>query len=166
MKQLKITIKRKPKTQATEIQKKSKRKYLLIKIIPILIACVFYVFCYDLYIFHDDSMHSNIAIGTILDQNYDRGDVVLVDTGEQIQIRRIVAVPGDEIIFNYNQIYINSKKCEESYIADDTYSFLYRFVIPDGAYFILADNRIGYSDSREYGAVYQAAIKQKILFMI
>lgn len=163
---MKITIKQKPKTQATEIQKKNKRKYLLIKTVPILITCIFYIFCYDLYIFHDNSMYSNIAIGTSLDKKYDRGDVVFIDTGEQKQIRRIVAIPGDEIVFNYNQIYINGKLCEESYIIEDTYSSLYQFVVPDGAYFTLADNRTGYSDSREYGAVYSTAVKQKILFMI
>lgn len=161
-----ITIKRKARTQATEVQKKQKRIYNLIKIVPIVILCIFFLICFRFYKFEDTSMNANIAIGTILDSNLTYGDVVICETDGKMQARRIVGMPGDEITFCYDTMYINGKKCEESYYKGATYSGIYSFEIPMDAYFVLADNRTGYSDSREYGAIYEQGILQKVIFMM
>lgn len=161
-----LYIRRKPKTKSTEIMKHQKRKYMLIKAVPFLFMISFFVILFDIHIFHDMSMHANIAVSTVFIRNYDRGDVVVIDTGDMTQARRIIGMPGDEIIFDYDTIYINGQRCIETYQTEPTYSETYSFVVPEHAYFVLSDERTGFGDSRSYGAVYEQAILQKVIFMI
>lgn len=162
---MEITIHRKAKTQATEIQKKNKRIYLIIKGAPLFIVLLFFLICFRPYILQDSSMNKKIVIGTILDSELNYGDVILCKVDDTLQIRRIIGMPGDEIVFCYDTIYINGKECDEIYYHGPTYSNIYTTSVPYDSYFVLADNRTGYQDSREYGPVYNQEILQKIIFM-
>ncbi len=91
-----------------------------------------------------------------------RGDVVVFVAPphpDQDYIKRIVAIPGDTITINDTTVIVDGVKLNETYIdprnqgniwASKTISDM---IIPPDDYFVLGDNRIGSSDSRDWGFV-------------
>lgn len=92
-----------------------------------------------------------------------RGDVVIFKSPRNPDIdyiKRVIALPGEQVRVSRDTIYINDKPLLESYIPSttNTYggSFLtenQEFVVPKDKYFVLGDNRQHSSDSREFGPV-------------
>ncbi len=94
-----------------------------------------------------------------------RGDVVVVkDPGHHdYAVKRIIALPGETLLFKRGEVLINGKHLLEPYLASGTQTYL-----PDSAeklimtgndqYFVLGDNRSNSEDSRFYGAVRRSQI--------
>ncbi len=113
-----------------------------------------------------------------------RGDIVVITKGEAGStekiniIKRVIAIPGDEIKFEYatpdnNFVTLFIKKkgddefklLDESYILEpmETFSSRYysigsSYVIENGTIFALGDNRNNSVDSREDGAYYKSSV--------
>ena len=96
-------------------------------------------------------------------RNPDRGDVVVftppVSNVDEF-IKRVIGLPGERIMLKDGHVYINDKLLPESYIAGDVLTmggpFLgenKQYLIPDGQYFVLGDNRQNSSDSRFWGPI-------------
>lgn len=99
-----------------------------------------------------------------LKRQLDRGCVVLVDAKDLLKdsmiIKRIIALPGDEIMFDGRNVYLNGKLLEEKYVSGMTQTFVNGYVkngqkykIDIDKYFIMGDNREHSADSREFGPV-------------
>jgi signal peptidase I len=99
-----------------------------------------------------------------LKKQLDRGCVVLVDSKDLLKdsmiIKRIIALPGDEIMFDGRNVYLNGKLLEEKYVSGMTQTFVNGYVkngqkykIDIDKYFIMGDNREHSADSREFGPV-------------
>lgn len=86
-----------------------------------------------------------------------RGDVVVTSdprTGEAI-VKRVVAVAGDSVRIDNGVLTLNGTKVSESYIDNDGMEgfFFGPDVVPQGAVFLLGDNRDISVDSRTFGAI-------------
>lgn len=68
-------------------------------------------------------------------------------------IKRVIGLPGDEILIEGGRVYVNGDRIEEPYIAEpDPRTEMHEFVTDD-CFFVMGDNRPHSSDSREFGQV-------------
>ena len=87
-----------------------------------------------------------------------RGDIVTFHSneGNKDQLKRIIGLPGETISFKDGYIFIDGVICDESrYLAQDIETNSQDvFVVPDGCYFLLGDNRGDSVDSRYWSDPY------------
>jgi signal peptidase I len=96
-----------------------------------------------------------------------RGDIVVIDDGnKECAIKRIVGLPGETVHIKHGYVFINRRMLLEPYIPKRTYTFPTRlpgaFILGEGQYFVLGDNRPSSSDSRNYGPIDRGQIKRRI----
>ena len=99
-----------------------------------------------------------------------RGDVVVFlyprDTTKSY-IKRVIAVPGDDLRIDHGKVYVNGELIQEPYIshrfADDR-SEPETMIQPD-EYFVMGDHRSISSDSRDFGTVDRNLIYGKAAFV-
>ncbi len=98
-----------------------------------------------------------------------RGDVVVFwypkDRSKSF-IKRVLAVPGDDIEIRYGSVYVNGQKVDEPYLKPeyrDHESYPKVIVRPD-QYFVLGDHRNSSNDSRNWGFVPRELIYGKAVF--
>lgn len=91
-----------------------------------------------------------------------RGDIIVFHSPKSRDdyIKRIVALPGEEIKLENNTIYINNEPFDEGYLPEETPTrpgtFLTEgkaMMMEEGNYFVLGDNRNHSSDSRDFGPI-------------
>ena len=91
-----------------------------------------------------------------------RGDVVVFVAPthtDQDYIKRIVALPGDTITIHDTTVIVDGVTLNETYVDPHhqgnvyAYKTISNMIIPPNDYFVLGDNRIGSSDSRDWGVL-------------
>lgn len=72
-----------------------------------------------------------------------RGDVVVLrpPTNSENYIKRIIALPGDTVEVSGGAVYINGTRLDEPYIKEPPRYSMQPWLIPEGEYFVLGDNR-------------------------
>ncbi|GAB2563690.1 signal peptidase I [Gracilibacillus alcaliphilus] len=98
----------------------------------------------------------------------DRFDVVVFHaTAQEDYIKRVIGLPGDAIVYQDDQLYVNGEPVAEPFIeaerADEQFNYTTNFsmadipgneeVVPEGHVFVLGDNRPDSTDSRHLGFV-------------
>ena len=85
----------------------------------------------------------------------ERGDIILFNGGNYSRsnnkylTKRVIGIPGDEIVFYCGDIYINGMKVEEGYISEELETnSSHTFIVPENSVFVLGDNRESSIDSR------------------
>lgn len=94
-----------------------------------------------------------------------RGDIVALYCSGDFLCKRIIGLPGDEIIIVGDNIIINGNKYFEYYITQEwghPTPILYH--VPHNQYFVLGDNRNISFDSRSFGFVPREHILAKYLW--
>lgn len=91
------------------------------------------------------------------DDSYERFDVVVFNHSTGKLVKRIIGLPGDNIYYKNNQLYINNNVTDEPFDRKTTKDFNLTDIgydtIPEGKYFVLGDNRIDSLDSRYIGLI-------------
>lgn len=84
-----------------------------------------------------------------------RGDIILFKgtnyskAKNKYLTKRVIGIPGDEVVFYSGDVYINGMKAEEGYISPDFESnSSHTFIVPEESVFVLGDNRENSIDSR------------------
>jgi len=94
------------------------------------------------------------------------GDVVVFRYPNDVRksfIKRILAVPGDEVEIRAGMVYLNGRRLDEPYVPSefwDNRSYP-RTIVPPGKYFVLGDHRNSSNDSRNWGFVEKRLIYGK-----
>jgi signal peptidase I len=100
-----------------------------------------------------------------------RGDVVVLRyplDPSLDYIKRIVGLPGDEILIAHGEVWVNDELLDEPYVDDSSierWTTLHT-VVREGHYFVLGDNRARSSDSREFGQVPFEYLRGKVRFRL
>lgn len=86
----------------------------------------------------------------------ERGDIVVlrVRPGDELLIKRIVGLPGDEVAIHDGQVYVNGQSLDEPYLDQNTRGNLAPRVVPPLHVFVMGDNRRASNDSRSFGPVH------------
>lgn len=111
------------------------------------------------------SMESTIMTGDRLVANRlaylfsepERGDIIVFycpDKPEELYVKRVIGLPGDEVIIDNDQVSINGEILDEPYIKEEMYRNSGPFVVPDNHYFVMGDNRNNSEDSRAWDNTY------------
>ncbi len=93
-----------------------------------------------------------------------RGDVIVMRyplNPNMDYIKRVVGLPGDEVVVQHGGVWVNGEPVEEPYVnvkSLDPFTTV-RAIVKPGHYFVLGDNRIRSSDSREFGQVAQELVR-------
>jgi len=64
-------------------------------------------------------------------------------------IKRVIGVPGDEVVIKDSVVTVNGVVLDEPYIREAP-RYTYNGVVPEGQYFVLGDNRNNSSDSHSW----------------
>jgi len=133
------------------------------------------VFIGSVYVVEGTSMDPNYPPGTHLygapiSTPLERGDVVLLDDGkEDYAVKRIVGLPGETVQLWRGRVFINHRMLVEPYLLKHTYTYpmeqIHRgatFLLGEGEFFVLGDNRPCSADSRAYGPVARKRIKRRV----
>ena len=170
-----------PQRKATEfIGSIGKAIYSLIEtiLVALVLAIVLYLFIMTPHEVVGNSMHPTYKNGEFLMANKityrisepKRGDVIIFKFSDtQDFIKRVIGIPGDEVMIKDGKIYINSEMLDESnYLSSSVITnggeYLHEgqsITIEQGKYFVCGDNRTNSSDSRVFGPIEKEAIKGK-----
>ena len=93
-------------------------------------------------------------------KNPKRFDIVVVDLEDEKIIKRVIGLPGEEVEYHNNTLYINGKKVKENIDKVDTDDYK-SGKIPKDSYLVLGDNRKGSYDGRMFGFIKKKQIEGK-----
>jgi len=147
-------------------------------LVALVLAIVLYLIIMTPHEVVGNSMHPTYKNGEMLMANKvtykvaepKRGDVIIFKfSDKQDFIKRIIGIPGDEVMIKDGKIYINNELLDESKYLLSTVitnggSYLHEgqsITIQENEYFVCGDNRTNSSDSREFGPITQDKIKGK-----
>jgi signal peptidase I len=115
----------------------------------------------------EPNLHSNMRL-VVEKVSYrmhspERGDIVVlrVRPGDELLIKRIIGLPGDEVAIHDGQVYVNGEALDEPYLDQNTRGNLAPRVVPPLHVFVMGDNRRASNDSRSFGPVHMDNIVGK-----
>ena len=102
------------------------------------------------------------------------GDIVVFNSPEDpssLIIKRVIGLPGDKINIRNGKVFVNEEVIEEPYLEENTTTDGKRLLptqtikVPYEQYFVLGDNRVNSTDSRDFGTINEDEIVGKAVFV-
>ncbi|GAB4468947.1 MAG: signal peptidase I [Anaerolineae bacterium] len=93
-----------------------------------------------------------------------RGDIVVFDyplNTTDDYVKRVIGLPGETVRISNGQVYVNDVALDEPYTSSETPG-AQTWIVPEGSYFVLGDNRHSSSDSRSWGVLSREYIIGKV----
>jgi signal peptidase I len=131
---------------------------------------IIYGFIAQPFLVQGASMEPNFSSGDYLlvdEATYrfrepERGEVIVFknpnDTSE-FYIKRIVGLPGEEVVVDGKEVLIDGKSIDEMYLGGNIdIDGQYIFQVDEGEYFVMGDNRPQSFDSRNWGPMGKSLI--------
>jgi len=97
-----------------------------------------------------------------------RGDVIVFPAPpnpDEDYIKRVIGLPGDEVMVTNGAVYVNNQQLDEPYINGPPINSMRPVTVPEDMVFVMGDNRNNSSDSRSWGTVPLDNIMGKALFV-
>lgn len=94
-----------------------------------------------------------------------RGDIVVLKyplDPSVDYIKRVVGLPGDEVLLQDGHVWVNGELVDEPYVDEPDPFSRQRVRVKPAHFFVLGDNRPRSSDSREFGLVPQDYIRGRV----
>lgn len=123
------------------------------------------------------SMETTIAVNDCIlgfQQAYlfsspERGDIVIFpwpDDPSVTYVKRVIGLPGETVEIKDGAVYIDGEPLKEDYLKEEMYGTYGPYVVPEGCYFMMGDNRNASQDSRKWQNkfVREEDIIAKVLF--
>ncbi len=144
--------------------------------VVLLAAVVYSLQPYRFRMVWGDSMHPTLRSGTLIrvDTAYYRhnpiraGDVVLLRHDRESLVKRVVAVPGDELLLiragDASAVLIPLWRVIPALelCRNSPETRLERLILEEGTYYVIGDNRLASFDSRDFGPTSRSNIIGKV----
>ena len=95
-----------------------------------------------------------------------RFEIVVINKNNEYLIKRVIGLPGENIKYVDDKLYVNDKLVSEDFNHKNTSDYELKKVIPDDYYFVVGDNRPDSLDSRIFGLVKKEEIIGKTNLVI
>ena len=99
--------------------------------------------------------------------DFERGDIIVfhfpLDPSEEL-VKRIIGLPGDNILVKDQQVYVNGQLLDEPYI-NQAPLYSGSWTVPEGHLFVLGDNRNNSNDSKDWDMLPQGNVVGKAVLI-
>ncbi len=120
-------------------------------------------------------MTDDKLVGWRIFNKVQRGDIIIFlnpdkpdnyEGENKYLVKRVIGLPGETLEIVDGVLYINNKKLDEDYLAEEMLGSYGPYQIPDGCYFMMGDNRNHSADARLWENKYLSKDKMvaKVLF--
>ena len=102
-----------------------------------------------------------------IDGWFEKFTYYVLEVNKMSYIKRVIALPGEQVKISDGKIYINGKELQEDYLQETVITeakseYLTEFTVPEGYIFAVGDNREYSSDCRQFGCVPIEKIESKV----
>ena len=149
--------------KVSENLKKDIKEWLLCIIIACVIAIIIMKFVFFKIYIPSSSMVPTLNVGDHLfatyiynTDNIKRGEIIVFHSDElkETLIKRVIGLPGDEVVINKGVVSVNGKVIKEDYVKNVDTSYSGTFNVPENKFFFLGDNRPKSNDARFWNNPY------------
>ena len=152
--------------------KRDATRFLIEAAAVVLVIVLVRIFAFSFISVQGPSMMDTLAEGQIVavDKTFFRmhtpkpGLIVICrfPGSEEKYVKRIIALPGDEVEIREGVTYVNGVPRDEEYVKHRDYENFGPYTVEDGCVFVMGDNRANSHDSRAEGAISEDLIVGRV----